>query len=209
MDIRSIFPAGREVSGGYRRVWRWCGWLWMLSLCAGCAQSPIAETWRQVARNQPSFAEISANPEFFAGQTVILGGEVARANSQPPVTEIEVWQERLDSGDRPDEHPSLSQGRFLIRCPGFLSPADYAQGSPITVVGEVQGQALKDAEIRPLGPFRYAYPAIRYPVIGCRQIQVWPSRRKALEAYAAPYGVGPRWWRWPGYAYPYYYRPFR
>lgn len=209
MDIRSIFPAGRGMSGFYG-TWRRGAWLWLLLLCAGCAsRSPIAGYWRQAALDQPPFAAISADPERYAGRPVILGGEVAGTRFEPPVTDIEVWEERLDASDRPDENPNASRGRFLIRCPGFLSPADYPQGRPLTVAGVVQGQAVRDAEIRPLGPFRYLHPEVRYPVIACRQIQFWPSRRKAFDLYAAPYGVGPRWWRSPSYAYPYDYRPFR
>jgi outer membrane lipoprotein len=201
MDIRATVLA-------WRGAWRPGGWLSLILLCAGCAGGPADDEFRRAAGSQPSFAEISAAPRLFLGRTVLLGGEVARARFEPPVTEWEVWQVPLDDSGRPAEN-GASSGRFLVRCPGFPRPADLAPGQPITVAGEIEGEALRDAEIRPLGPFRYLYPAARYPVIACRQIRGWPSRREALERYAAPYGVGPRWWRWPGYAHPYNYRPFR
>lgn len=142
MSIRSTFPAGRGILSSWTpwyRCMEHCGWLGMLLLLAGCAHSPIVESWRQAAANQPSFEEINADPEAFTGQKVILGGEVARAKFQPEVAEIEIWQKRLDSGDRPEESFGPSQGRFLVRCTGALDPADYFRGSPITVAGEIQG----------------------------------------------------------------------
>ncbi|MVF24027.1 hypothetical protein EVC37_20785 [Methylocaldum sp. BRCS4] len=213
MDIHSIFPARRGMSGswgtGYCRMYRLCGWLWILPLLAGCAASPIAESWRQAATNQPSFAEISADPESFRGQTVILGGKVAAARVLPSVTEIEVWQKPLDSSDRPKEKFNASQSRFLVRCLGSLNSADYFPGRLITVAGEIQEQAVQDAEIRPLGRFHYIYPAVRYPVIDCGQVHVWPQRWELPDVYVPPYRFGPREWRGTGYAYPYYYQPYQ
>lgn len=134
MSIRSTFPAGRGIWSSWTpwcRRMEHCGWLGMLLLLTGCAHSPIVESWRQAAADQPSFEEISADPEAFTGQKVILGGEVARAKFQPEVAEIEIWQKRLDSGDRPEESFGPSQGRFLVRCSGALDPADYFRGSPL------------------------------------------------------------------------------
>jgi len=213
MDVRSIFSARQGVSGswdtGYCRTYRPFGGLWILLLLAGCAASPIDKPWRQAASNQPSFAEISADLESFRGQTVIWGGKIARARFQPAVTEIEVWQEPLDSSDRPKEKFDASQSRFLVRCLGSLNPASYFPGSLITVAGKIQEQAVHGAEIRRLGPFHYTYPAVRYPVIDCGQIHVWPKRWKLPHVYFPPYGISPRDWRGTGYVYPYYYQPYQ
>lgn len=213
MDIRSIFR-GRRAASGFsgmtcRRMWRNYGWLSILWFFAGCAQSPIAGSWRQAASNQPPFAEISAAPHSFMGQKVVLGGEVARTSVRPPVTEIEIRQIPVDSSGRPAKNSNAFQGRFLVRWPGVLNPADYFRGRLLTVAGEIRGLAGRSAEIRPLGAFRYAYPAVRYPVIDCRQIHLWPKRRMVPDVYVPPYEFGPYGWRGTSYTRPHYYRPLR
>lgn len=211
MSIRSIFPPERGILSSWApwcRCMEHCGWPGVLLLLAGCAHSPVGESWRLAAADQPSFEEISAEPEAFTGQKVILGGEVARAKFQPEVAEIEIRQKRLDSGDRPKENLEPSPGRFLIRCIGALDPAHYFQGRPITVAGEIQGEVVREAEIRPLGRFHYVYPATRYPVVDCAEIHVWPMRWKVPDAYVPPYGPGLRGWRPYGYGYPYHHQPY-
>jgi outer membrane lipoprotein len=203
MDISStssfVHVASDPFGAPHRKIWRPWSWLLVLSLCSGCATSPISEPLREAAKNQPSFAEISAHPESFTGRRVVLGGEVVQTTHQPNMTEIEVWQQPLDSIDRP-ENVNRSLGRFLVRCPGFSIPAAYAGGHTITVAGEIEGKKIKDKEIRPLGQFYYSYPAIGYPVIGCRQVQLWVDRPSVTYSYTVPYWLAP---------YPYYYNPFR
>ena len=125
MSIRSIFPTGRGMLNSWTswcRYVEYCGWLGMLLVLASCAHSPVGESWRQGAADQPSFAEIAADPGAFTGQKVILGGEVARATFQPEVAEIEIWQKPLDSDDRPEASFERSQSRFLVRCTSVLDP---------------------------------------------------------------------------------------
>lgn len=190
------------------RYVEYCGWLGMLLVLASCAHSPVGESWRQGAADQPSFAEIAADPGAFTGQKVILGGEVARATFQPEVAEIEIWQKPLDSDDRPEASFERSQSRFLVRCTSVLDPADYFRGRPITVAGEIQGEVVREAELRPLGRFHYVYPAVRYPVVDCAQIHVWPMRWKTPDVYVPPYSPNLRGWRGYGYGYPYYHQPY-
>jgi outer membrane lipoprotein len=209
MDISSGSSPVRAAPGAtHRRNWlRWSRLL-VVPFCSGCATSPISESLRTAATNQPSFAEISAHPESFKGRMVVLGGEVVQTSHRPHVTEIEVWQQPLNAGDRP-ENVDHSPGRFLVRCRDSPDPAAYAAGHPITVAGEIEGREVKDREIRPLGRFHYTYPAISYPVIGCRQIQLWAARPKVPYYYTVPYWFDPGRRRWPSYYYPYYYEPFR
>jgi outer membrane lipoprotein len=206
MDISStssfMHVAPNRFDAPHRKIppWNWRPVLLILSLCSGCATSPISEPLRQAAKNQPSFAEISAHPESFKGRMVVLGGEVAQTAKRSNMTEIEVWQQPLDSIDRP-ENADRSSGRFLVRCHGFPSPAAYSGRRMITVAGEIQGKAMKKREIRPLGQFRYSYPAVGYPVIGCQQVQLWPTPPSTPYANPVPY--------WTTSPHPYYYDPFR
>jgi outer membrane lipoprotein len=206
MDISSTSSfmhaavASNPFGAPHRKIWPRWNWLLVLSLCSGCATSPISEPLREAAKNQPSFAEIGAHPESFKGRVVVLGGEVVQTTDQPDATEIEVWQQPLDSIDRP-KNVNRSLGRFLVRCPDFPSPAAYSRGQMITVAGEVEGKKIKKGNIRHLGQFHYNYPEIGYPVIGCKQVQLWIVSPNVPRYYTVPYYWFSR--------YPYYYNPFR
>jgi outer membrane lipoprotein len=169
--------------------------LLLCSVLAGCATSPISKPLRQAAEKQPSFAEIGARPDAYKGRTVLLGGTIVQTTNLPKTTEIEVLQKPLDRYDDRPEETDQSSGRFLVRCQGFLDSAVYAKGREITVAGEVRGQ-----ESRPLDQIQYPYP-----VIGCKEIHLWPKRPPAAYyGYPPSYWYDP-WWRgWPGY-YPYWY----
>ncbi|MGX2040906.1 Slp family lipoprotein [Methylocaldum sp. MU1018] len=184
----SAVPPGRS------RLLRWAVvWATLLGV-AGCATSPFSKSIRLSTERQPSFSEISARPDAYKGRMVMLGGVIVRTNNLPNFTEVEVLQKSLDSSDRPED-VDISDGRFLIRCQGFLDSAVYAKGREVTVAGKVEGK-----ESKPLDQINYTYP-----VIGCNEIHLWANRPAyTYYPYPAPYWYDP-WWRgWPGY-YPYWY----
>jgi outer membrane lipoprotein len=171
------------------------GYLLLLPILAGCATSPISKPLRQAAGNQPAFTEISARPDAFKGRTVLLGGTIVQTTNLPKATEIEVLQKPLSRySDRPQE-TDRSFGRFLIRCQGFWDSAVYEKGRDITVAGAIEGR-----EVRPLDQIQYSYP-----VIGCKEIHLWPTPSPSAYAYPPPYYRYYPWWgAGPGY-YPYWY----
>ncbi|CAL1241143.1 Slp family lipoprotein [Candidatus Methylocalor cossyra] len=163
-------------------------------LMVGCASSPISKPLRQATEKQPSFAEINARPDAFKGRMVRLGGVIVQTLNKPKVSEVEVLQKPLQKYDDRPQDTDASLGRFLVRCPGFLDPAVYAKGREVTVAGEVEGR-----ETRPLDQIQYTYP-----VIGCKQIYLWPQQPAVAYAYPPYYWSYPWWGGWPGY-YPYWY----
>lgn len=177
------------------RFWFPLRWLLISLALVGCNASPFSAQLRKEAKQQPSFAQISANPSAYRGQHVILGGSIVQTTNQARTTEIEILQRPLDSYDDRPEDTDQSFGRFLARCPGFLDSAIYAKGREVTIAGEIQGR-----EERPLDQTQYPYP-----VVQCRQIHLWPSQPPNAYYYPYYYGGWGPWGRgWPGY-YPYWY----
>lgn len=156
----------------------------------GCVSAFPEEALRSVNRAL-SVAELRAGAAAYAGQRVILGGEILATRPRVGETEIEVLARRLRGDDSP-ERSDQSQGRFLVRTGEFLDPAVYAAGRRLTVIGTVKGE-----EQRTIGELPY-----RYPVITAERIRLWPREYAEPPAFypGYPWGLYDRL-----YPRPYYY----
>ncbi|TLY37864.1 MAG: hypothetical protein E6K60_03220 [Nitrospirae bacterium] len=171
--------------------------LLLLSACAQSAhQSGLAtfdkfvpaELQKDIDRSI-SYSEIKTAPQNYTGRTVMLGGIVLNAKRLQDRTEIEILQLPLNPALAPITNRSQSQGRFLAVQKEFLDPAILPKGTPVTVIGKVEGSTVK--------PFDQAN--YEYPVLEVKNITDWGRTQ-----YAAHY---------PGYRvapYPYYggYYPY-
>ncbi len=129
-----------------------------LTACA----SAIPSTLKGQARAIP-FQEFHQAPESYAGQLLLIGGEVFAVKPRGEWIEIEVLERPLGFRDKPqmDRPP---RGRFLIL--STLQGLDRIKpGREITVVGEVKG-----SEIRSLEAVSYTYP-----IVMARYIHLWPG----------------------------------
>ena len=154
------------------------------ALLAGCVRAFPDEALRGVNRDL-TLAALRADPAASVDQRVILGGEILATQPRAGETEIEVLGRRLAGGDSP-ELSDRSDGRFLVRAPGFLDPAVYAAGRRVTVHGRVA-----PPEDRPIGNLPY-----RYPVIAAEGVRLWPQ--EPTIPYAPPY-YDPYWPYWGMY----------
>ena len=131
-------------------------WLLMLSLTAivGASCAPFSgELMRQVDESM-TFGQIQKNPQTYQGKIVLWGGVIIETLNRLEETVVQVRQAELDLEKRPT-NPDRSEGRFLVRSPGFLDPVIYQSGREITVAGELAGK-----EVLPLGEIQYSYPVV-------------------------------------------------
>jgi len=129
-----------------------------------------------------SLTQLRATPETSIGQTVVFGGEIVRTQPLQDETLLEVLHKPLDASGQP-LMTDQSEGRFLVRCAGFLDPAIYAPGREVTVTGRVEG-----ARTEKIGEYDY-----RYPLIACEKLSLWPPR-----AYFGELVVASPWAWWDG-----------
>ncbi len=148
-------------------------WFWLilgLSLAAGCGPA-ISTNLQQETGPPVSFAELSAHPEKYKGQTEILGGEVMGVQPWGQGSMLMVDQRRLDARLYPIGN--ASGGTFLAESAEWLNSSQYLPKSKVVVAGVVEGQKdgmllLKAKEVRYLEPpiwEKYYYPVPRewYP----------------------------------------------
>jgi outer membrane lipoprotein len=173
----------------------------------GCVSYPISKPLRQRAQSTKAvnFLTIWQDPNAYMGQMVIWGGKILKTVNQTNGGSVYVLQSPLDDQERP-ESTKLSQGRFIVRSPGFLDPEVYRVGARITIAGELTG-----SEAENIGKTSYFYP-----VVTLQEVYFWRHER---TVYVTP-PAG--WWGWYGpywpydddfydgyYYYPrYYYRDF-
>ncbi|MCL4501748.1 MAG: Slp family lipoprotein [Deltaproteobacteria bacterium] len=155
---------------------------------AGCAPA-VSTTMQPETGPRVGFAELSAQPEKYQGQTKILGGEVMRVRPQGRGSLLIVDQHDLDSHLFPST--GASGGTFLVESDEWLSPGAYQPKSVITVAGVVEGK--KDGLL----------------LLKARQIHLWEGPRWEKWYYPVPrewYGNDPNLERWytPPYFSPWY-----
>lgn len=98
--------------------------------------SPIPESFRRQAKDQPLLAQIAADPAAYEGRTVIFGGRIIETRLYEKGSIVLVSQRPLTAGDEP-VRTAESGGRILAEYRGRLDPAVYSPGKRITVVGRV------------------------------------------------------------------------
>lgn len=150
-------------------------WWVVLVLTAACSsQRVIPEELEPLVDRTISFGEVVAAPDSYQGKIVVLGGEVLKAKRLKDGTQIELLQLPLDKEERPISNRQQSQGRFLAIQQEFLDPATIAEGTKMTIVGE-----LSKAKVEHLDDVEY-----RYPVVIVKYLHTWPAQS---YGYAYPY----------------------
>ena len=148
--------------------------LWFLLLpalaLAACAPA-ISTSLQQEAAPQVDFADLSAQPNKYKGQLVILGGLVMSVQPWKDGSLLEVDQRPLNNRLFPVG--SASGGTFLVQSEEWLNSNWYVPKSSVVVAGLVEGEQgsvplLKAKEVTLLAPptwEKYYYPVPRswYP----------------------------------------------
>lgn len=144
---------------------------------AGCGSKIPPEVTDRVSW-QGGFKTLQADPEAYAGEFVILGGEIVGIENLADYSEITVVQYPLDRENRPQPEKA-SAGRFLIRSDSFLDPEIYEPGKLVTAAGEITG-----AQKRAIGDYLYEHPVIK------GDLWVWEPRESSFPRFHFGLGVG-------------------
>ncbi len=122
-------------------------------LLSACSPAISKQVLREANRSI-TFQDLQKDPDRYAGQVVVEGGQILSATAREGDTWVEVLQQPLDWRNRPQD-TDVSYGRFLARLPGPPDPSLYAVGQKITVAGQVQGK-----RVQPIGMTQYTYPVL-------------------------------------------------
>jgi outer membrane lipoprotein len=161
-----------------------------------CACAPFSKEVMQKVDTTAAFGDIQKAPEKFVPGIVLWGGVIVETSNRAGETVIKVMQTELDFEKRPKDLDK-SQGRFLVRYPGFLDPLIYEKNREITVTGQIAGK-----EVLPLGDSQYVYPVIK-----AHEIRLWKQREIYRDLYDPYWRHHPYWWdRYPywGHRHPYW-----
>jgi outer membrane lipoprotein len=140
----------------------------MLALLAGCSStSIIPEPLEPQIDRSVTFSQLLESPDSYRGKVLVLGGEVLKAKAMNGGTQLEVLQLPLDDDQGPVAERTASKGRFLAWQKDFLDPATIADGSRVTIVGEVTGAVLD----------RMDEADYRYPTLEIRHLHRGEARR--------------------------------
>lgn len=153
----------------------------MLVVLAGCASSTvIPEPLESQIDKGVTFDQIRESPDSYRGKLVVLAGEVLKAKALQGGTQLEVLQLPMDDDKGPVTDRMESKGRFLAWQQDFLDPATIADGTRITIVGEVTG-----ASVGKMDEADY-----RYPTLEVKHLHRWEPRRADEPRTAGPwYGI--------------------
>jgi len=160
-------------------------------LLAGCA-SQVPRTVSEPAPSKLSVAQARAD-QGPLGAPVRWGGTIAKVENHKTETWMEIVERPLDNNGRPRQLDQ-SGGRFLARINGFLDPAIYTPGRPITAAG-----LLQENITRPIGDYTYTFPVVKVT-----SFYLWPplSERVYDDPWYDPWYP----WHYPFYDpwYPYF-----
>lgn len=134
---RAVVHSLPAMGTGTKRLAVFCLWTLPLLPLAGCANiSPIPESLRKQAKDQPLFSQIAADPAAYKGRMVIFGGRIIESRVYEKGSIVLISQRPLSRHDRP-VRTAESGGRILVEYTGRLDPAVYSPGKRITVAGRV------------------------------------------------------------------------
>ena len=153
----------------------------MLVFLTGCASSSIIpEPLEQQIDKTVTFDQVRESPDSYRGRVVVLGGEVLKAKALEGGTQLEVLQLPLDDEKGPVTDRMESKGRFLAWQKEFLDPATIADGTRVTIVGEITGTSLGKMD----------EADYRYPTLEVKHLHRWEPRRADEPRTAGPwYGI--------------------
>jgi len=150
----------------------------MAVFAAGCAPPVVPESLAPQIDQALTFNQMVESPDTYRGKVVVLGGEILKAKALKGGTQLEVLQLPLDSDQEPVTDRMESKGRFLALQKEFLDPATIAEGTRVTVIGEVTGSTVDKMD----------EADYRFPTLDVKHLHRWDAKR--AEQRSAP---GP-WW---------------
>ncbi len=161
-----------------------------LSGCGTFSSSPFSTNQEAQVTAGVSFPQLVEDPSTHIGQIVKVGGVVLSAKRLVDRTEVMVLQIPLDNDSVPKWNRTKSQGRFIATQQTFLDPATLPQGTRLTIIGEVTGQATVQVDEEEKA----------YPVLAIQALNVWPMippNGYGYRPYWGPYGGGYWGSYWP------------
>lgn len=153
----------------------------MIGLAAGvsgCATSVIPESLEPQVDKTVTFNQIVESPDTYRGKVIAVGGEILKAKALKGGTQLEVLQLPLDDDQEPVTDRMESKGRFLALQKEFLDPATIAEGTRVTIVGEITGSSIEKMD----------EADYRFPTLDVKHLHRWDARR--VDDRRSP---GP-WW---------------
>ena len=145
----------------------------LLVLGTGCAV--ISRQHRAAAVQDLSFPQLREDVGRYQGRIVILGGHIIEVRNQADQTTLVILQSPLGFGQEPLP-PERSQGRFMLRHPGFLDPEVYSKGRTLTAAGRIVGQTRES-----IGQEPYVYPLLE-----ALEIHLWQPREERYPYHPYP-----------------------
>jgi outer membrane lipoprotein len=143
--------------------------LWLLSACA-----TTSDCVKAVGPSGLTPAKVVALGQG-QGSVVTWGGVIASTRNLERDTEIETIGYALDRCGKPVKGDD-PQGRFIVRQPGFLEPADYRAGRRITATGRIG--PLQEGRV---GDAPYTFPVLENPVV-----RLWPDSQASSGSAWTP-----------------------
>lgn len=150
----------------------------MAAVAAGCATPVIPESLEPQIDKAVTFSQIVESPESYRGKVVVVGGEILKAKALKGGTQLEVLQLPLDSDQEPVTDRMESKGRFLAVQKEFLDPATIAEGTRVTIVGEVTGSSVEKMD----------EADYRFPTLDVKHFHRWDAKRAEERSTPGP------WW---------------
>jgi outer membrane lipoprotein len=122
------------------------------------------------------YQEAAINTAKFKNAPVRWGGTIVEVENEANFSALQILSFPLSNSGRPGLDKQ-SQGRFVIKSPGFLDPAVYTKNKPITVAGNLQGSTER----------KIGNKTLQLPLVSANHIHLWEE----VDYY-------------PYYPYPYY-----
>ena len=164
-----------------------------LSGCATFSSSPFSTNEEAQVTAGASFAQVVQDPSVHIKHILKVGGVVLSAKRLVDRTEVMVLQIPLDSDSVPKWDRTKSQGRFIATQQPFLDPATLPEGTRVTIIGEVTGQASVPVDEEEKV----------YPVLAIQALKVWPMIPRNTYGYRPYWGPYPYWGGYWGWGWPY------
>ncbi|MCP9473465.1 MAG: Slp family lipoprotein [Nitrospira sp.] len=188
--------------------------IWILTLAA-CAESlhQIEREGNQLGipphllkeiDTNVTFADLQAAPDSARGRTVSLSGIILTAKRTSQRTELEILQLPRKEGQISTTGRLRSEGRFIAVREEFLDPATIPPGTPVTIIGTVQGFV-----VRQLDEVEYRYPLLEIKhVIDWNTVNIEETATPPAAFYSPYYSPPLGFWGVPYGSYPFWLRPY-
>ncbi len=131
---------------------------------AGCAY-PISHELRARARQDLTYPVVALDPISYAGETIVWGGVVILARSQPNQTTLTVLETPLDFWGVPKDE-AFGRGRFIAQVPRYLNEEAFGAKKKITLAGTIVSQ-----KTMPVNGSQ-----ARYPVVQVKEFHLFEER---------------------------------